>query len=164
MQLNQIRKQINEIDTVIESLLEKRMVCASLVAEAKEQSAKEQESVPVIFVKEREDEILAAVNSGEHTDAVRYLMQEIMGTSRRHQYRLLTQHGVFSESVNGSSSKVYSVLILPGKLTEALQIVCRYQVQILSVDEEKIFFYVDEVLEAQALCNQLFMEHISKNT
>ena len=60
-ELNELRGQINRIDTELRPLLEQRMDCAGQIADAKMQTAAQTGEKPVIFAGAREAEILAAL-------------------------------------------------------------------------------------------------------
>ena len=81
------RKQIDEIDSQIVKLFERRMEVANEVAKYKIETGK------AVFDKEREDqklERLAAMSHGEFNErAVRELFSQIMSISRKYQYGVL---------------------------------------------------------------------------
>ena len=81
------RQQIDEIDSQIVELFEKRMKVANDVANYKIETGK------AVFDKEREEkklEKLGAMSHGEFNErAVRELFQQIMSISRKYQYGML---------------------------------------------------------------------------
>jgi chorismate mutase len=163
-QLGEVRGQINEIDRKIKPLLQQRMDCATQVALAKAQQARLAERAPVIFDGRREDEILSAVEAGEHTDSVKRLLQEIMGTSRRHQYRLLVTEGLLVDPFGGYLAGEKAVIPLQeGKTNAAMQVLSRYQIQLYRLDADSVELSAEEVLEMQALRVQLIAEGIAVN-
>ena len=162
-ELSEIRVDINRIDAAIKPLLKERMDCAGDVAAAKQHSAAQNQETPVIFVGPREDEILAAVDAGVHTDALRKLMKEIMGVSRRYQYHLLQQSGALADRLGEYKPGSISTLnVKEGKLTEALRIVLRYDVQVLQADANTLSLTAENATEMQALRIQLFAEDYLK--
>ncbi len=158
-QLNEIRGRINQIDRELQRLLCERMDCASLVAEAKAAQAKMSEREPVIFDAAREEEILNAVNAGEHTEAVRRLYGEIIGVSRRCQYRILTESGMLSDPFAAYQQE--AAVLLPvrrERLTDALRIICRYPARILRADADGVLVTAENPAELRALRVQLCKE------
>lgn len=98
MTLEEIRKQIDEVDTQIKPLFIKRMECAKHVAEAKAKSGGD------VFVKERELDIIkkrAANVSEEIYDEYVTFLRHFMSVSRRYQYGILTnmQETVLEEAL-----------------------------------------------------------------
>ena len=87
MELAEIRKEIDRIDTQMKELFLQRMACAEKVAEAKMKTGGD------VFVPSREDEIIEKRTSDvenvkdEYTEFLRHLMS----VSRRYQYGKLTQ-------------------------------------------------------------------------
>lgn len=81
------RQQIDEIDSQIVELFEKRMEVASEVAKYKLKTGK------AVFDKEREDQKLAKLGSMSHGEfnerAVKELFSQIMSISRKYQYGIL---------------------------------------------------------------------------
>ena len=158
-ELSEIRVDINRVDAAIKPLLKERMDLAGDVAAAKQHSAAENHETPVIFVGPREAEILAAVDAGVHTDALRKLMKEIMGVSRRYQYHLLLKSGALADRLGEYKPGSECTLNLKeGKLTEALRIVLRYDVQVLQADANTLTVTAEDAAEMQALRIQLFAE------
>lgn len=92
MDLLDIRKQLDELDTQLVELYEKRMELCAEVAESKIGTGK------AVYDKERELQKLEAVKDMAHGDfnqmAVGELFSQIMTISRRYQYRLLAQRGL----------------------------------------------------------------------
>lgn len=91
MDLLELRKKIDEIDTQIVELYEKRMDVSRQVAEHKIETGKK------VFDKAREEEKLRKVKSLTHNEfnshGIEELFEQIMSMSRKLQYRLLTEHG-----------------------------------------------------------------------
>lgn len=87
MDLSQIRTQLDEIDTQLITLFERRMYLCGEVAQFKLETNKP------VFDKEREDQKLAAAQSMAGTEfnkqAVKELFTQLMTISRRYQYQLL---------------------------------------------------------------------------
>lgn len=85
--LVQCRKEIDEIDSQMTALFEKRMQIAADVAEYKRISGKK------VFDKQREDEKLEAVEKGASNPyfgrGLRELFSQIMSLSRKYQYTML---------------------------------------------------------------------------
>ena len=83
--LNEIRKDINRIDTELLKLFCDRMDCSKAVAEYKKENG-----IP-IFNEQRENEILDKVfeEGGEYGEYARELYKEIMRLSRELQHRAL---------------------------------------------------------------------------
>ena len=98
MTLDEIRKQIDEVDTQVKPLFIKRMECAKHVAEAKAKTGGD------VFVKEREVEIIkkraADVPEDIYDEYVTFL-KHMMSVSRRYQYGILTnmQETVLEEAL-----------------------------------------------------------------
>lgn len=94
-ELAEIRKDIDDIDKEIVRLYEQRMRLAEEVAEYKISTGKK------VFDKDREQSKLAtlsALASSEfNSNGIRELFEQIMTTSRKKQYQLLTEHGVVEE-------------------------------------------------------------------
>ena len=158
-ELSELRGQINRIDTELRPLLEQRMDCAGQIADAKMQTAAQTGEKPVIFAGAREAEILAAVDAKEHTESIRRLMQEIMGISRRHQYRRMLQNGALSDAFGAYQPGTPCRLILkPGKLNDALRIVCRYAVDVEQADQKQIILSCADAEEMCVLRTQLIAE------
>lgn len=89
--LLELRDEIDEIDTQIVELYEKRMQIAEEVAEYKISNGKQ------VFDREREtaklENLSGKVNSDFLKHGVRELFEQIMSMSRKRQYQLLTEHG-----------------------------------------------------------------------
>lgn len=101
MLLDEIRKQIDEVDTKVKPLFIKRMECAKHVANAKAQTGGD------VFVKEREVEIIkkrAADVPAEIYDEYVAFLKHLMSVSRRYQYGILTnmQETVLEEAFTQS--------------------------------------------------------------
>lgn len=104
------RQQIDEIDSQIVELFEKRMKVANDVANYKIKTGK------AVFDKEREEkklEKLGAMSHGEFNErAVRELFQQIMSISRKYQYGMLPHTDDVTEfkkvpHICGGDSRVY---------------------------------------------------------
>lgn len=91
MDLTELRVQIDEIDSQIVELYERRMEVAKGVAEYKIKVGKK------VFDKQRELEKLEKVRSMTHNDfnahGIQELFEQIMSMSRKLQYQLLSEHG-----------------------------------------------------------------------
>ncbi len=91
MDLLELRKQIDSIDSSIVELYEKRMEISRQVAEYKIETGKK------VLDKEREIQKIAAVKALTHNDfnkhGIEELFEQIMSVSRKLQYQLLTEHG-----------------------------------------------------------------------
>ncbi len=91
MDLQELRKEIDEIDSQIVELYEKRMVVSEKVAEYKIETGKK------VFDKEREEQKKAAVKELAHSDfnkkGIEELFSQIMSMSRKLQYKKLTERG-----------------------------------------------------------------------
>ncbi|MGN0290775.1 MAG: prephenate dehydratase [Lachnospiraceae bacterium] len=97
--LLEIRNEIDQIDSQIVELYEKRMECTTQVAEYKISTGKK------VFDKERENVKLEKVENLASNDfnkrSVKELFEQIMSMSRKRQYQLLTEHGL-SEKIDFS--------------------------------------------------------------
>ena len=91
MDLLELRGQIDEIDSQIVQLYEKRMDVCARVAEYKIETGKK------VFDKAREDEKLRRIKGMAHNDfnsqGLTELFEQIMSMSRKLQYRLLAERG-----------------------------------------------------------------------
>lgn len=91
MDLLELRDQIDEIDSRIVELYEKRMEVCKQVAEYKISTGKR------VFDRQRETEKLAKVRSLTHSEfnarGIEELFEQIMSMSRKLQYRLLAENG-----------------------------------------------------------------------
>lgn len=91
MDLLELRKQIDSIDSSIVELYEKRMEISKQVAEYKIENGKQ------VFDKEREQQKIAAVKALTHNEFNRHgveeLFEQIMSVSRKLQYQMLTENG-----------------------------------------------------------------------
>lgn len=91
MDLQELRQQIDVIDSQIVDLYEKRMDVSRRVAEYKISTGKK------VFDRQREAEKLARVKSLTHNEfnshGIEELFEQIMSMSRKLQYRLLAEHG-----------------------------------------------------------------------
>lgn len=89
MTLDEVRKQIDAIDTQMKPLFLARMACAEHVAEAKTEMGSDQ-----VFVRERELAIIekraADVPPELYEDYVTFL-RHLMSVSRRHQYGMMKE-------------------------------------------------------------------------
>lgn len=90
--LSELRVQIDEIDSAIVELFEKRMAISEEVAEYKISTGKK------VFDKERESSKLEKLGAMAHNEfnqlGVQELFNQIMSISRKKQYQLLAQNGV----------------------------------------------------------------------
>ncbi|MDD2958182.1 MAG: prephenate dehydratase [Lachnospiraceae bacterium] len=90
--LLELRDEIDEIDSAIVDLFEKRMAISEAVAEFKISTGKK------VFDKDRERSKLEKLTALAHNDFNRHgveeLFQQIMSMSRKKQYQLLAQNGV----------------------------------------------------------------------
>lgn len=91
MDLQELRQQIDAIDSQIVDLYEKRMDVSRQVAEYKISTGKK------VFDRQREAEKLAKVKALTHNEfnshGIEELFEQIMSMSRKLQYRLLAEHG-----------------------------------------------------------------------
>ncbi|MCR5754178.1 MAG: prephenate dehydratase [Acetatifactor sp.] len=91
MDLLELRKKIDEIDSQIVNLYESRMDVSRQVAEYKIETGKK------VFDRVREQEKLAKVKSLTHNDfnshGIEELFEQIMSMSRKLQYQMLAEHG-----------------------------------------------------------------------
>lgn len=91
MDLLELRRQIDEIDSQIVELYEKRMDVCTQVAEYKIETGKR------VFDKVREDEKIREIKGMAHNDfnsqGLSELFEQIMSMSRKLQYRLLAERG-----------------------------------------------------------------------
>ena len=96
LDLKEIRNKLDEIDTQLVELFEKRMALCSDVAEFKIQTGKK------VYDGERERQKLEAVTAMADTDfnkkGVYELFSQIMTISRKLQYGLLIRHGQVLET------------------------------------------------------------------
>lgn len=92
LDLSELRKDIDEIDSQIVELYEKRMEVSRKVAQYKIENGKK------VFDKEREIEKIKKVKSLTHNDfnshGIEELFEQIMAMSRKLQYGLLDENGV----------------------------------------------------------------------
>ena len=92
MDLNELRKEIDEIDTQLVTLYEKRMKISEEVAKYKINTGKP------VFDKERENAKLDWVKSQVHSEFTKHGIEElflqIMSMSRKLQYQLLNKNGI----------------------------------------------------------------------
>lgn len=91
MDLQECREQLDQIDSQIVELFERRMAICGDVAEDKIRTGKD------VYDGVREQQKLAAAEGMAHGEfnriAVRELFSQMMTISRRYQYRLLSEHG-----------------------------------------------------------------------
>ena len=91
MDLSVLRNEIDDIDSQIVDLYEKRMEICKNVAEYKIENGKK------VFDKAREEEKIRKVKSLTHNEfnshGVEELFEQIMSMSRKLQYRILSEHG-----------------------------------------------------------------------
>ncbi|MBR2187515.1 MAG: chorismate mutase [Lachnospiraceae bacterium] len=96
MDLNELRKRIDEIDEKIVSLYEERMEISEEVAEYKIANGKN------VLDKERENAKLDKVRSLTHNDfnalGVTELFKQLMSMSRKKQYALMGEKGMFAHT------------------------------------------------------------------
>jgi len=89
--LLELRDEIDEIDSEIVALYERRMEISQEVAEYKISVGK------AVFDKEREQSKLKVLGEKVHTNFLKHgvqeLFEQIMSMSRKRQYQLLTEHG-----------------------------------------------------------------------
>lgn len=92
MDLNGLRKEIDDIDSAIVNLFEKRMDVTRNIAEFKIANGKK------VFDRTRELEKISLVQSQTHTNfnrqGISELFAQIMSMSRRLQYQLMTEKGI----------------------------------------------------------------------
>ncbi len=93
--LTEIRKEIDEVDTKLLELYEKRLLLAEDVARFKIENGKK------VYDKEREIAKLKALSSLAHDDfsaqGINQLFEQIMSTSRKKQYTILAEHGLLDD-------------------------------------------------------------------
>lgn len=93
--LLELRDEIDVIDKQIVDLYQERMKIATQVAEYKIKNGKK------VFDKEREDSKLQKLtsygDSGFNKHGIRELFEQIMAVSRKRQYQLLTEHGIYEK-------------------------------------------------------------------
>lgn len=95
LDLQEIRKQLDIIDQELTALFEKRMKLCGNVAEFKMETGKP------VYDKERENQKLEAITAmaeeGFEKQALRELFTQMMTISRRYQYKLLAEHGLWED-------------------------------------------------------------------
>lgn len=93
--LKDLRDQIDQIDLQIVELYQKRMEIAAEVAEYKIETGKK------VFDKDREvsklKNLAALGNSAFNSHGIQELFEQIMSMSRKRQYQLLTEHGIYEK-------------------------------------------------------------------
>ena len=93
--LLELRDEIDVIDKQIVALYQQRMQIAGEVAEYKIETGKK------VFDKDREMEKLATLSalgdSAFNRHGIRELFEQIMSTSRKRQYQLMTEHGIYEK-------------------------------------------------------------------
>lgn len=93
--LLELRDEIDEIDQKIVDLYQKRMAIAEEVATYKIQTGKK------VFDKAREDSKLAKLTAFGDTEfnkhGIRELFEQIMSVSRKRQYQLMTESGIYEK-------------------------------------------------------------------
>lgn len=93
--LLELRDEIDVIDRQIVDLYQQRMEIAAQVAEYKIETGKK------VFDKERENSKLMTLSAFGDTDfnkhGIRELFEQIMSMSRKRQYQLLTEHGIYEK-------------------------------------------------------------------
>ena len=96
LDLQEIRKRLDEIDSQMVALFEERMNVCGQVAEFKISTGKP------VFDGEREQQkieaVTAMVEDSFDKQAVKELFTQMMTMSRRLQYRLLAEHGLVADS------------------------------------------------------------------
>ena len=111
MDLKDLRKQIDEIDSSLVELYEKRMEVSSAIADYKIENGKK------VYDRERELEKIKTVKGLTHSEfnsiGVEELFSQIMSMSRKLQYQKLSEKGaslrlpfIQIDSLNGSTSRV----------------------------------------------------------
>ena len=95
--LQDLRKEIDDIDEQMTALFEKRMAIAEQVARFKIENKKP------VFDRNRELEKLQSVSEKAHSNfnrcGIQELYQQIMSISRKRQYQLLQEHGIFQKNL-----------------------------------------------------------------
>lgn len=90
--LTELRREIDEIDSQLVSLYQRRMEITAGVAEYKINTGKK------VFDKEREQSKIATVTGMAKSEfnarAIKELFEQIMAVSRKRQYQLLNEHGI----------------------------------------------------------------------
>lgn len=93
--LLELRNEIDQIDKQMVDLYQRRMQIAAEVAEYKIETGKK------VFDKEREESKLASLtgfgNSEFNKHGIRELFEQIMAMSRKRQYQLMTEHGIYEK-------------------------------------------------------------------
>lgn len=93
--LERYRDEIDEIDSEIVRLFEKRMKVSEEVAEYKIKTGKQ------VLDPARESQKIHTLKNKAHGDfnslGVQELFRQIMAISRKRQYQLLTEHGIYGE-------------------------------------------------------------------
>ena len=93
--LLELRDEIDVIDKQIVALYQQRMQIAGEVAEYKIETGKK------VFDKDREMEKLATLSalgdSAFNRHGIRELFEQIMSISRKRQYQLMTEHGIYEK-------------------------------------------------------------------
>ena len=93
--LERYRDEIDEIDSEIVRLFEKRMKVSEEVAEYKIKTGKQ------VLDPARESQKIHTLKEKAHGDfnslGVQELFRQIMAISRKRQYQLLTEHGIYGE-------------------------------------------------------------------
>lgn len=109
--MNEIRKQINEIDKSMAELFEKRMICAKKIAEYKKEHA-----LP-IFDQARELEVINNNSKYIKNDEIREyyvdFLQNTMNVSKRYQGRVLEGLKVAYSGVKGAFAYIASTKMFP---------------------------------------------------
>ena len=95
--LLELRDEIDVIDKQIVALYQQRMQIAAEVAEYKIETGKK------VFDKDREMEKLATLSalgdSAFNRHGIRELFEQIMSISRKRQYQLMTEHGIYESRI-----------------------------------------------------------------
>lgn len=93
--LSELREQIDVIDSQMVELYQNRMEIAAKVAEYKIETGKK------VFDKEREESKLKKLTAMAATPfnrhGIRELFEQIMAVSRKRQYQLMTEHGIYEK-------------------------------------------------------------------
>lgn len=93
--LSELREEIDKIDREMVALYQKRMEIAAGVAEYKIETGKK------VFDKEREqsklENLTSMASSPFNRYGIRELFEQIMAMSRKRQYQLMTEHGIYEK-------------------------------------------------------------------
>lgn len=93
--LLELREEIDEIDRSMAALYQKRMAIAEEVAEYKIENGRQ------VFDKQREaaklESLTALGNSPFNSHGIKELFEQIMSMSRKRQYQLMREHGIYEQ-------------------------------------------------------------------